>query len=61
MRKIILDSSGNHLIKIQEINKLFRDRLKRMKKLLIMEIGIKVQKLIANNLSTLHARILFKI
>ena len=49
MRKIILDSSGNHLIKIQEINKLFRDRLKRMKKLSIMEIGIKVQKLIANN------------
>ena len=61
MKKIILDSSGNHLIKIQEINKLFRDRLKRMKKLSIMEIGIKVQKLIANNLSTLHARILFKI
>ena len=49
MRKIILDSSGNHLIKTQEINKHFRDRLKRMKKLLIMEIGIKVQKLIANN------------
>lgn len=61
MKKIILDSSGNHLIKTQEINKHFRDRLKRMKKLLIMQIRIKVQKLIANNLLTLHARILIKI
>jgi hypothetical protein len=61
VRKIILDSSGNHLIKTQKINKHFRDRLKRMKKLSIIEIGIKVQKLIANNLLTLRARILFKI
>jgi hypothetical protein len=61
VKKIILDSSGNHLIKTQEINKHFRDRLKRMKKLLIMQIRIKVQKLIANNLLTLHARILIKI
>ena len=61
MKKIILDSSGNHLIKIQEINKLFRDRLKKMKKLLIMQIRIKVQKSIANNLLTLHAKIQFKI
>ena len=61
MKKIILDSSGNHLIKTQEINKHFRDRLKRMKKLLIMQIGIKIQKLIANNLLTLHARIQIKI
>ena len=61
MKKIILDSSGNHLIKTQEINKHFRDRLKRMKKLLIMQIRIKVQKLIANNLLTLHAKIQFKI
>jgi hypothetical protein len=61
VKKLILDLSGNHLIKTQEINKHFRDRLKRMKKLLIMQIRIKVQKLIANNLLTLHARILIKI